>query len=42
MGTLERLISAPVSIPAILLGDALASFIFGIVISLVPLDSGYC
>ena len=40
MGTLERLISAPVSIPAILLGDALASFIFGIVISLVPIGFG--
>jgi ABC-2 type transport system permease protein len=35
--TLERLISAPVSIPAILLGDALASFLFGIIVSFVPL-----
>jgi ABC-2 type transport system permease protein len=40
MRTLERLISAPVSIPAILLGDALASFIFGIIISVVPLAFG--
>jgi ABC-2 type transport system permease protein len=40
MGTLERLISAPISIPAILLGDALASFLFGIVISLVPVGFG--
>jgi ABC-2 type transport system permease protein len=39
--TLERLISAPVSIPAILLGDALSSFIFGIIISLVPLALGF-
>ena len=38
--TLERLISAPISIPAILLGDALSSFIFGIIISLVPLALG--
>ncbi len=40
MRTLERLISAPVSIPAILLGDVLASIIFGIVISLVPIVFG--
>ena len=40
MRTLERLISAPVSIPAILLGDALASFIFGIIISIVPIAFG--
>jgi ABC-2 type transport system permease protein len=40
MRTLERLISAPVSVPAILLGDVLASFIFGIVISLVPIVFG--
>lgn len=38
--TLERLISAPVSIPAILLGDALASFLFGLLVSLVPLGFG--
>jgi ABC-2 type transport system permease protein len=40
MRTLERLISAPVSIPAILLGDVLASFIFGVAISLVPIAFG--
>jgi ABC-2 type transport system permease protein len=40
MRTLERLISAPISIPAILLGDALASFIFGIIISIVPIAFG--
>jgi ABC-2 type transport system permease protein len=39
--TLERLISAPISIPAILLGDALSSFIFGVIISLVPLALGF-
>jgi ABC-2 type transport system permease protein len=38
--TLERLITAPVSIPAILLGDALASFAFGVIITLVPLAFG--
>lgn len=38
--TLERLISSPISIPAILLGDALASFVFGIIITLVPLAFG--
>jgi ABC-2 type transport system permease protein len=40
MRTLERLISVPISIPAILFGDALASFIFGIIVSLVPLALG--
>lgn len=40
MRTLERLISAPISIPAMLLGDALASFVFGIIVSLVPLALG--
>ncbi|MDD1742462.1 MAG: ABC transporter permease [Methanotrichaceae archaeon] len=40
MRTLEKLISAPVSIPAIILGDVLASFLFGIVISLVPIVFG--
>ena len=39
--TLERLISAPVSIPAILLGDALSSFIFGVIISMVPIALGF-
>lgn len=36
MRTLERLLSCPVSIQFILLGDILAGFIFGIIISLVP------
>jgi ABC-2 type transport system permease protein len=40
MRTLERLISAPVSITAILLGDVLASFLFGVVISVVPIAFG--
>jgi ABC-2 type transport system permease protein len=40
MRTLERLISAPVSIAAILLGDVLASFLFGAAISLVPVAFG--
>ena len=40
MKTLERLISAPVSIPAIILGDVLASFLFGAVISVVPAVAG--
>jgi ABC-2 type transport system permease protein len=38
--TLERLISAPISIPAILLGDVLASLIFGIIISFFPVAFG--
>jgi len=36
MRTLERLLSCPVSIQFILLGDIFAGFIFGIIISLVP------
>lgn len=40
MRTLERLVSAPVSLSAILLGDVLASLIFGLIISLVPLLIG--
>lgn len=36
--TLERLISCPVSIWAILLGDIISSFIFGLAISVVPLS----
>ena len=35
--TLERLISTPISIWAIFLGDALSSFLFGVLISVVPL-----
>jgi len=38
--TLERLMSSPVTIPTIVLGDILASFIFGVAISLVPLAIG--
>jgi ABC-2 type transport system permease protein len=40
MRTLERLVSAPVSLSAILLGDVLASFVFGVAISMVPLAFG--
>lgn len=40
MKTLERLLSCPVSIQSILLGDILAGFLFGIIISLVPLLFG--
>lgn len=40
MKTLERLVSAPVSIAAIILGDVLASFLFGVAISVVPLVLG--
>lgn len=35
--TLERLVTAPVGIWALLLGDVIASFVFGIMISLIPL-----
>ncbi len=38
--TLERLVSFPVSIPAIITGDILASFLFGIIISAVPVLVG--
>ena len=38
--TLERLMSSPVTITTIVLGDILASFIFGVAISLVPLAIG--
>lgn len=39
-GTLERLISAPISITTLIFGDVLASFIFGIGITIVPLVIG--
>lgn len=39
-GTLERLISCPVTISTIILGDILASFAFGLAISLVPIFVG--
>jgi ABC-2 type transport system permease protein len=38
--TLERLMSCPVTIPTIILGDILASFIFGVLISLIPVIVG--
>ncbi len=40
MKVLERLVAAPISMFAILLGDATASLIFGLVITLVPLFIG--
>ena len=40
MKTLERLIACPISIRSILLGDILAGFMFGTMISLVPLFIG--
>ena len=38
--TLERLMSCPVTIPTIIMGDILASFAFGLAISLVPILIG--
>ena len=38
--TLERLMSCPVTVPTIILGDILASFVFGLAISLVPIFVG--
>jgi ABC-2 type transport system permease protein len=38
--TLERLLTTPVAVWAILVGDILASFIFGILISIVPIGIG--
>lgn len=38
--TLERLLSCPVKIETIILGDIMASFTFGLAISLVPLTLG--
>ncbi|WXG42397.1 MAG: ABC transporter permease [Candidatus Freyarchaeum deiterrae] len=38
--TLERLVSTPVSLSTIILGDVIASFIFGIIISIVPIAAG--
>ena len=38
--TLERLVSAPVSIAAVIVGDVSASFLFGVLFSLVPLILG--
>jgi len=39
-GTLERLISAPISITTLIFGDVLASFIFGVGITIVPVVIG--
>jgi len=38
--TLERLISAPVSVWALFIGDVIASFVYGLLISTVPLIIG--
>ena len=38
--TLERLVSSPISIWAIFLGDVISSFLFGVIFSLVPLMIG--
>jgi ABC-2 type transport system permease protein len=38
--TLERLVSAPISIWALFLGDVLSSFLFGVIFSSVPLMIG--
>ncbi|HNU40488.1 MAG TPA: ABC transporter permease, partial [Methanothrix sp.] len=35
--TLERLVSSPVEVWALLLGDVFASFVFGLLISIMPL-----
>ncbi|MGC9444278.1 MAG: ABC transporter permease [Candidatus Methanospirareceae archaeon] len=40
MRTLERLISCPISVRTLILGDILASFIFGVCISAVPVAVG--
>lgn len=40
MRVLERLVSAPVSLGAILLGDVLASLIFGLAVAVIPLLIG--
>ncbi|MCD6530069.1 ABC transporter permease [Candidatus Bathyarchaeota archaeon] len=40
MRTLERLVSAPVSVFSIILGDVLASFIFGSLLSIIPVIIG--
>jgi len=39
--TLERLISSPISIWAIFLGDVLSSFLFGVVVSVFPVMVGW-
>ena len=39
--TLERLISSPISIWAIFLGDVLSSFLFGVIVSVFPIMFGW-
>ena len=39
--TLERLLSTPISIWALLMGDILASFLYGFLISFIPLAIGF-
>jgi ABC-2 type transport system permease protein len=39
--TLERLLSTPISIWALLMGDVLASFFYGFLISFIPLIIGF-
>jgi ABC-2 type transport system permease protein len=40
--TLERLMSSPLTSSAIILGDILASFVFGVLISIIPVLAGIC
>jgi ABC-2 type transport system permease protein len=40
MRTLERLISCPITVRTLIVGDILASFIFGVCISAVPVATG--
>ena len=40
MRTLERVVSSPISVSAIIFGDVLASFIFGVIISIIPILIG--
>jgi ABC-2 type transport system permease protein len=40
--TLERLMSSPLTSSTIILGDILASFVFGVMISIIPVLAGVC
>lgn len=40
--TLERLMSSPLRYSTIILGDILASFVFGVLISIIPVLGGIC
>ena len=40
--TLERLMSSPLTSSTIILGDILASFVFGVMISIIPVLAGIC